>query len=210
MCGQSLLTGATDTATVTWTWALTLLLNHPQEMKKVMAELDEKVGKERRVQESDMKKLVYLDSVIKETWRLYPPAPLGFPHESIDECFVAGYKIPKGTRMFVNIHKIQRDPNVWSNPNEFQPERFLIGKNIDAKGKNFGLIPFSSGRRMCPGMPYALNVIPYVLANLLQCFEFLKPSDEPIDMTESLGLTSFKATPLEVILSPRLSPHLYE
>lgn len=85
-------------------------------MKKVMAELDEYVGRRRRVQESDINNLVYLQVVIKETMLLYPPASMVFPHESLEDCIVAGYRVPKGTQLLLNLHKIQRNPNVWFAP----------------------------------------------------------------------------------------------
>lgn len=205
--------GATDTTTVTLIWTLSLLLNHPKDLKKVMDELEEQVGKQRKVQESDIKNLVYLQAVIKETLRLYPPAPMGLPHESMEDCHVGGYRVPKGTRLVLNIHSIQRDPKVWSDPNEFRPERFLTTrhKEVDVRGQHFELIPFGSGRRICPGISFGLNIVQFVLANLLQCFEVSKPyGNKPIDMTNGLGQNNLKDTPLEVLLSPRLSAHLYD
>lgn len=76
---QTLLLGSIDPPTAIMMWVLALLLNNPQEMKKVMEELEEQVGRERNVQESDIKNLTYLQAVVKETLRLYAPAPLIFP-----------------------------------------------------------------------------------------------------------------------------------
>ncbi|CAN4104745.1 unnamed protein product [Withania somnifera] len=82
------------------------LLNHKDAMRKVQEELDTKVGRNRWVEESDIKNLVYFQAVVKETLRLYPPAPLLVPHESIEDCIVQGYLIPKGTRLWVNTMKL--------------------------------------------------------------------------------------------------------
>ncbi|CAN1273719.1 Cytochrome P450 82A4 [Linum perenne] len=165
---------------------------------------------ERQVQESDLHNLVYLKAIVNETLRLYPAAPLSVPHQSMEDCTVAGHLVHKGTRLIVNISKIQRDPQVWPNPDEFQPERFLTThKNVDVKGQNFELIPFGSGRRMCPGLNFALQVMHLTVATLLHGFDFSRASKEPVDMTESIGLTNPRAYPLEVVLSPRLSRHLY-
>ncbi|XP_076944972.1 demethylepipodophyllotoxin synthase-like [Bidens hawaiensis] len=203
---EQMLTAGLDTTTLTLTWALSLLLNNPKALEIAKHEIDEHVGKDRPVAESDLKNLVYLDSIIKETLRLYPPAPLSVPHESIEDCIVGGYNIPKGTRLLVNLRKLHRDPKVWSDPNEFQPERFLNDKkDIDIKGKHFELLPFGSGRRMCPAVSFALPGMRLTLASLIQQFTLKKPSNEPIDMSESPGLTSTKATSLEVLLAPRLS-----
>ncbi|KAL8257077.1 hypothetical protein R6Q59_029118 [Mikania micrantha] len=206
----ALITAASDTTSVTLTWALSLLLNNPNALKAVQDELDEHVGRDRPVEESDIKNLVYLGAIVKETLRLYPAAPLTLPHESMEDCVVSGYNIPKGTRLLVNLWKIHRDPNVWPDPYDFKPERFLTTqKDVDLKGKHFELLPFGSGRRMCPGVFFALQVLPLTLASVIQQFVITKPSNEPIDMSESEGLTISKATPLEVLLAPRLSFKMY-
>ncbi|KAK8647138.1 hypothetical protein V6N13_120893 [Hibiscus sabdariffa] len=196
---------------VTITWALSLLLNNRDVLKKVQHELDTCVGKDRLVQESDIKNLVYLQAIIKETTRLYPAAALSVPHESVEDCTTAGYFIPAGTRLLVNLSKLQRDPKVWSNPDEFRPERFLTThKHVDVRGQNFEFMPFGSGRRVCPGISFALQVLHLNLATLVQSFEIRTPLDEAVDMRESAGLTNLKAEPLDVVCTPRLPPHLYE
>ncbi|ESR49135.1 hypothetical protein CICLE_v10031217mg [Citrus x clementina] len=206
----TLIVAATDTTAVTLTWAIALLLNNPDVLKKAQDELDIQVGTERQVNESDMRNLVYLQAIIKETMRLYPAGPLLLPHESIEECIVNGYLVPAGTQLFVNAWKIQRDPCVWEEPCQFQPERFLTRhKDIDVGGQDFELIPFGSGRRMCPAVSFGLQVMQLMLASLVHGFDFTTPSDEPVDMGEAMGLTIAKATPLEVLVSPRLSASLY-
>ncbi|KAA8528591.1 hypothetical protein F0562_035946 [Nyssa sinensis] len=207
---MSMLTGGTDTTIVTMTWALTLLLNNQQALRKAQEELDIHVGRERQVESSDLKNLIYIQAILKETLRLYPPGPLSPPHESMEDCTVGGYKIPKGTRLLVNFWKLHRDPRVWSDPGEFKPERFLTShKDVDVRGQHFELIPFGSGRRMCPGISLAMQHTELTLASLLHGFELETPFNEPVDMTESFGLTIPKATPLEVLLTPRLAFNLY-
>ncbi|KAI8005140.1 Cytochrome P450 82A3 [Camellia lanceoleosa] len=206
----SLTLGATDTTTVTLTWALALLLNNQQVLKRAQDELQTHVGSHRQVKESDMKELPYLQAIVKETLRLYPPAQLSPPREAVEDCFVGGYHVPTGTRLFLNLWKIHRDPQVWADPLEFQPERFLtINKDVDVRGQHFELIPFGSGRRACPGISFALQVVQFTLASLLHSFEFATPSDEVVDMTESNGFTNIKATPLQVLLIPRLPAEFY-
>ncbi|KAK3038180.1 hypothetical protein RJ639_029634, partial [Escallonia herrerae] len=179
----ALISAGTDTTMVTMTWALALMLNNPHVLEKAQEELDMHVGRERQVEESDMKNLVYLQAIIKETLRIYPAGPLSLPHESMEECVVGGYNIPKGTRLLVNLWKIHHDPKKWPNPSEFRPERFLTThKDIDLRGQSFELIPFGSGRRVCPGISLGLRILQLTLASLLHGFEFMKPSTEPIDM----------------------------
>ncbi|GAB4861034.1 hypothetical protein Ancab_040059 [Ancistrocladus abbreviatus] len=207
---QAMISAGSETSTTTLTWALSLLLNHRHALKKVQDELDEHVGKDRLVEESDLKNLVYLQATIKETMRLYPAAPFLVPHEAITDCNISGYHVPAGTILFVNLHKIHRDPQIWSNPCEFRPERFLTThNNIDVRGQDFELIPFGSGRRVCPGISFALQIMQFTLASLLHGFHIKTPGDDPINMTERPGLSTPRALPLDVILTPRLHVHLY-
>ncbi|KAE9463466.1 hypothetical protein C3L33_04604, partial [Rhododendron williamsianum] len=106
-----------DTTTAAMIWALSLLLNHNKYLKLVQQELDMHVGRERWVEESDIKDLIYLQAVVKETLRLYPLGPLSIPRESIEDCHVAGARVvPKGTRLIVNVWNLHRDPCVWTDP----------------------------------------------------------------------------------------------
>ncbi|KAI8573768.1 hypothetical protein RHMOL_Rhmol01G0301600 [Rhododendron molle] len=208
----SLILGGSDTTTSAMTWALSLLLNHKKSLKLVQQELDTHVGRERWVEESDIKDLIYLQASVKETLRLYPSGPLLIPREAIQDCHVAGYFVPKGTRLIVNAWKLHHDPRVWTDPYEFQPERFLH-RDVKAgeRGREFEFeyLPFSSGRRSCPGARAAYLMMHLTLARLLQGFDVATPSNEAVDMSEGLGLALPKATPLEVVVSPRLKRELY-
>ena len=195
---------------VTLTWALSLLLNNRQVLKKAQDELDVHVGRQRKVDESDVKNLIYLQAIVKETLRLYPALPVSAPREAMEDCTVAGFYVPAGTRLFVNLWKLHRDPSIWSDPLAFQPERFLEKHaELDIKGQDFELIPFGSGRRSCPGIQFAMRVLHLTLARLVHGFSLGTVSDSAVDMAESPGLTVPKATPLEVTLIPRLSSSLY-
>ncbi|XP_031098863.1 cytochrome P450 CYP82D47-like [Ipomoea triloba] len=207
---MGMLFAGTDTTTIALTWALSLILNNSSVLEKIRAELDVHVGRERHVNQFDLNNLIYLQAVVKETLRLYTPGPLLLPHECIDDCVVNGYNIQKGTRLLVNVSMIHRDPDFWSDPDVFRPERFLNEcKDIDVRGNHFELIPFGSGRRVCPAISLALQVMELVLACLIHDFDLKRISDEPIDMKEMVGMTNKKATPLHVFLTPRLPSHLY-
>ena len=207
---QTLIVAGSDSTSLTSTWILSALLNNRQAMKQAQEELDLKVGRSRWVEESDIEKLVYLRAIIKESLRLYSAAPLLVPHEAIEDCHVCGYHIPKGTRLLVNAWKLHRDPSVWSNPEEFEPERFLRSHaDLDVLGHQFELIPFGSGRRACPGFNMALQMLHLTFARLLQGFDMATPSNAPVDMTEGISFTMPKLTPLQVMLIPRLPSQLY-
>ncbi|XP_068649003.1 xanthotoxin 5-hydroxylase CYP82C4-like [Aristolochia californica] len=196
----------TDTTHVTLTWALSLLLNNAKVMQRARDELDNQVGSDRNVNESDLMKLPYLQAIVKETLRLYPAGPLTMPHEATEDCNIGGFHVPAGSRLTVNIWKLHRDPSVWEDPLEFRPERFLTTHaDIDGSGQHFQYIPFGSGRRMCPGGLLALQVVHLMLARILHGFELRRASKEPVDMTEGLGLSLPKAGPLDAIISPRFT-----
>ena len=214
-----MIAGGSDTSTVTLTWTIALLLNNRHVLKKAQDELDVQVGRERIVNKSDISKLVYLQAIVKETLRLYPAGRLAGPCEFTENCIIGGYHVPKGTRLITNVWKIQTDLRMWSDPLKFKPERFLTThKNVDVRGQNFELLPSGSSRRVCPGISFALQMVHLALASFLQMYDISIPfyqkkkkkndisipSNAKVDTTETVGLTNNKATPLEVLIKPRL------
>lgn len=113
--------------------------------------------------------------------------------------------------MLVNEWKIQRDPNLWSDPELFDPERFLISqKEENVSGRNnYKLFPFGLGRRSCPAIPLGMRMVHYILARFLHSFDLATPLSEDVDMTESNGFVNLKATPVQVLINPRLHQSLY-
>ena len=190
-----------DTVDFTTEWAMTFLLNHPERLERVKAEIDREVGHERLVQESDLPKLRYLRCVVNETLRLYPPAPLLLPHAPSEDCTIGGYEIPRGTIVMVNVWAIHRDPKLWEDPESFKPERF---EGLNNEGEKQGFIPFGIGRRACPGNHMAMRRVMLALAALIQCFEWERVGQELIDMSIVKALISVqKAKPLEATCTPR-------
>ncbi|CAI9778629.1 unnamed protein product [Fraxinus pennsylvanica] len=207
----NIILAGSDTTSVHLTWILSLLVNNREVMKRAQEEIDVKVGKERWVDESDIKNLVYIQAIVKETLRLFPPGPLAVPHEAMEDCHVGGYFIPKGTRLLLNVWKLHRDPRIWSEPDEFIPERFLTSHaEVDYLGQHFEFTPFGSGRRSCPGITFAMQVTHLTLAQLLQGFDFNTPLNKPVDMTEGLSITLPKADPLQLLVTARLPSNFYE
>ncbi|XP_058085704.1 cytochrome P450 71AU50-like [Magnolia sinica] len=203
--------GGTETTSTTVEWALSELMYHPHIMRKVQDELEKVVGKNNTVEESHLRKLHYLDAVLKEVLRLHPVLPLLIPRRPSASCNVGGYTIPKDTRVLVNAWAIHRDPDAWDRPFEFRPERFLTeATKSDFNGNDFRYIPFGSGRRICAGLPLAEKMLMHVLASLLHSFEWALPEGTELDLLEKFGIVIKKSTPLIAIPSPRLSnPQLY-
>ncbi|KAJ4956680.1 hypothetical protein NE237_013463 [Protea cynaroides] len=207
----ALVAGGSEGTFLTLTCALSLLLNNRHVLKKAQDELDSHVGRDRHVEESDIKNLVYLHAIVKETMRLCPLAPLGAPHQAMEDCQVGGYHIPKGTILMTNIWKLHRDSRVWLDPDEFKPERFLTTHvNVDVRGQQFEFIPFGSGVRLCPGITFTMQILHLTLARLIHGFNLEIPSCGPIEMNESITSSVGKKNPVEALLSPRLPSKLYE
>ncbi|TVU06540.1 hypothetical protein EJB05_49761, partial [Eragrostis curvula] len=209
----------TDTSFIVLEYAMVELMQNPHVMTKLRAEVRALTAmalpKDDGVllvtkDELSSSGVPYLKAVIKETLRLHVPAPLLVPHLSMADCEIQGYTIPAGTRAIVNAWALARDPSHWDRPEEFMPERFIVEEGgsaaaVDHKGNDFLYLPFGTGRRICPGINFAIATIEVMLANLVYHFDWELPQGvTSIDMTESFGLTVHRTEKL--LLVPRV-PH---
>ncbi|CAD6203696.1 unnamed protein product [Miscanthus lutarioriparius] len=189
---MDIIAAGADTSAVATEWALSELLRNPEAMAKATGELDRVVGGGRLVTEEDIPCLPYLDAV---------------------DTSVGAYDIPAGTRVFVNVWAIARDPALWGDASEeFRPERF-VGSGVDVKGHDLEFLPFGSGRRMCPGLGLGMKMVQLMLANLLQAFAWRLPDGVGVDdlsMEEKFGLSMPRMVPLEAVPEPKLPAHLYD
>jgi ent-kaurene oxidase len=143
---------SSDTTLVTSEWAMFELAKNPKCQDRLYEEIVSVVGTERMVTEDDLPKMPYLKAVIKETLRQYPPVPL-VPSRLVEEDItLGGYDVPKGFQILVNLFAVAKDPAVWSNPDKWDPERVLGDESVDMGFKNFNLMPFGAGKRMCAGI----------------------------------------------------------
>ncbi|CAI8584412.1 unnamed protein product [Vicia faba] len=191
---MDMLVGATDTTSATAVWAMTALIKDPRVLKKLQEEIRNSSFEKDFLDEDDIQNFPYLKAVIKETLRLYLPGPLLLPRESREECIIGGYQIPAKTIVFVNAWAIHTDADVWKDPEEFYPERFLES-SINFYGQDFELIPFGAGRRICPGISIGVAMLELILANLLYSFDWELPHGlikEDIDIERSSGITQHK------------------
>nr|AJD87470.1 cytochrome P450 CYP76AD14 [Basella alba] len=191
----------TDTTSSTFEWSMAELMKNRRIMEKAQAEILHVLGKNSYIQESDISKLPYLRAIIKETLRLHPPTVFLLPRKADADVELYGYVVPKDAQILVNLWALGRDPAVWENPDEFSPDRFM-GSEIDVKGRDFGLLPFGAGRRICPGMNLAIRMLTLMLATLLRSFDWKLPEGEApaqLDMDEKFGIALQKTTPLKII-----------
>lgn len=192
---EELFTAGIDTTTSTITRTMAELIATPQSLTKLKHEIDAAFDGQ---DSSTVENLPYLQACIKETLRLHPPAPLLLSHRAGETCQVMGYTIPKNARIMVNVWAIGRDPTVWDEPLDYRPERFL-SSTVDFKGNDFELLPFGAGRRICPGLPMAVKIVPLILALLVYFFEWSCPGQGSVD--ERLRATSQMRGPL--LLCPK-------
>ncbi|XP_044511647.1 cytochrome P450 81Q32-like [Mangifera indica] len=195
-----ILIAGSDTSAGTMEWAMSLLLNNPEVLRMAQTEIDNQIGSDHLVDESDLAKLPYLRCIINETLRLYPAGPLLVPHQSSEECMVGGYRIPQSTMLLVNLWAIQHDPTIWEDPTQFRPERF---EGFEGVRDGFKLMPFGAGRRRCPGEGLALRMVGLALGTLIQCFDWERPNKDLVDMTEGTGLSLPKVHSLQAKCSLR-------
>ncbi|KAJ0969286.1 hypothetical protein J5N97_022163 [Dioscorea zingiberensis] len=198
--------GATDTTNVSLEWGMAELIRNPQVMKKLQNEVRGIAAGKSMLKQDDLSEMHYLKAVIKENLRLHPPAPFLFPRETVESCEIEGYHIPAKTRVIINFWSMGRDPKVWDNPEEFQPERF-VNSPIDFNGLDYEYIPFGAGRRVCPGIQFAVSTLYLALANLVNRFDWKLPDymkdEKEIDMTETAGPTMKMKTELHLVPEPR-------
>ncbi|CAD6226647.1 unnamed protein product [Miscanthus lutarioriparius] len=204
----NLLVGLPDTTSVTVEWAMSELLRNPDALASATEELDRVVGRERLVvTEGDIPSLPYMEAVVKETMRLHPVSPMLAPRLSREDVSVGGHDVPAGTLVFVNVWAIARDPAVWGRTaGEFLPEQF-VASGVDVMGHDLELLPFGSGRRMCPGVSLGLRMVQVVLANLLHGYAWKLPdgvSREELSMEETFGLSMPRMVRLDAVAEPRL------
>ncbi|KAG9451882.1 hypothetical protein H6P81_004786 [Aristolochia fimbriata] len=201
------LAGLFTTSTI-MEWAMTEMVQHPETMRKAQEEVERVVGNKESssgVEESHVPELHYLNALIKEVLRLHPTTPLMLPRRPSQSAVVGGYTVPKGSCVLVNIWAIERDPESWDRPLEFDPERFLATGPAAAKccwdysGNDLRYFPYGSGRRICPGMYLADRLLCYALASLLHSFDWRLPQGEKLDVSTKLGAVLKKAKPLIVV-----------
>ncbi|KAG8640442.1 cytochrome P450 71A1 [Manihot esculenta] len=188
----------TDTTATTMDWTMAELMKNPNIMKKAQEEVRRVVGNRLKVDESDLDQMTYLKCIVKETLRHHSGM---LPRQTTTRSELAGYDIPPNTTVLINMWGIQRDPRLWENPDDFIPERF-IDNPVDFNGKDKKYIPFGFGRRLCPGISFAVKEVEYVLANLLFLFDWKLPDGqgpEDLDMREVFYLVNRKKIPLMIM-----------
>ncbi|CAN6927653.1 unnamed protein product [Brassica oleracea] len=203
-----LLLGGTDTSAQTTQWIMAELINHPEILKTLREEIESVVGKTRLVQETDLSNLPYLQAVVKEGLRLHPHSPI-LVRTATGGCKIGEFYIPQNTTMIINSYAVMRDPDSWEEPDEFQPERFMVspskGKEEMREQLALNYLPFGSGRRGCPGTNLGYIFIGVAVGTMVQCFEW-NVNGNNVNMEETGDMTLRMAHPLKCTLVARVDP----
>ncbi|KAI1407228.1 cytochrome P450 [Hypoxylon sp. FL1857] len=176
------------------------LINHPDVQERGQREVDTAVGPNRWPTLEDYDRLPYIRAIVDETHRFRPVFPIGLPHMSSKEVNYKGYHIPEDSLIFMNTYGIFHDPNMYEDPETFNPERFLktpfgTKEGVDTQGYRDNLV-FGAGRRICPGEALARRSIALNAMNLLWAFNFKKDGSGTGDMdTESYAQPGIELAP---------------
>ncbi|MEU2871580.1 cytochrome P450 [Streptomyces olivoreticuli] len=190
---------AHHTTGVAVSWALHLLGRHPEVAERVADELDRVLGDRAAPEYADLRRLTYLDMVLKESMRLYPPGPYG-ARDTAEALVLGDYEIPAGATVFYPFWAVHMNPDYWPEPEKFVPERFTPQEA--AKRPRLAYIPFGIGPRSCEGAALAMVKAELVLAVLLKRFQFRPAPGHEVTPIERFVL--WAADDIRMIVSPRM------
>jgi cytochrome P450 len=186
-----------ETTALALSWSWYLLADHPAAFDRLAAELDEVLGG-RAPTPDDYPRLKFAEAVVLESMRLYPPAAL-LGREAVRDLTIGGYRIPKGTTLFLCQWITHRDARWFDWPEEFVPERWLDG--LAGRLHRYAYFPFGGGPRICIGNTFAMMEAVMVVAAVAQRYRFTRADGEPIAPLPSITLRLSR--PLDVTLHQR-------
>nr|XP_043617376.1 ent-kaurene oxidase-like [Erigeron canadensis] len=187
-----------DTTMVTTEWAMYELAKNPQRQARLYEEIQSVCGSE-KITEEKLCKMPYLSAVFHETLRRHSPVsiiPLRYVHENTE---LGGYHVPAGTELVINIYGCNMEKEIWEDPEEWNPERFLAeNEPIDLQRT----MAFGGGKRVCAGAMQAMLLACVGIGRMVQEFEWTLKDGEKEDVN-TLGLTTQKLNPMLAIIKPR-------
>ncbi|RXI08393.1 hypothetical protein DVH24_022537 [Malus domestica] len=202
LCSE-FLNGGTDTTSTALQWIMANVVKYPQVQEKLFAEIKGVMGEtEEEVREEVLHKLPYLKAVILEGLRRHPPGHFVLPHAVTHDVVLGGHVVPKNGSVNFMVADIGWDPQVWEDPMEFKPERFLSSgggeERFDLTGsREIKMMPFGAGRRICPASGLAVLHLEYFVANLVWKFEWRAVEGDDVDLSEKQEATVVMKNPLQ-------------
>ncbi|ODM98555.1 Methyl farnesoate epoxidase [Orchesella cincta] len=202
---SDLFLAGSETSSTSLAWTMLHLSQDQVAQRRMQKELDKVLGEpgSRLPSCEDRPLLPFTEAVAMEVLRLDPVAPFGVPHKMRQDMEFHGHFLPKGATVWANIYGIHHDPNVWGDDvEEFKPERFLNDDGTKVIRRD-AFIPFSIGRRACPGMPLALDTLFLFLSSIFHRFN-VEPDPDCLmaDFTPLVGI-ALKPKPFKVVFNTR-------
>ncbi|PAA72854.1 hypothetical protein BOX15_Mlig019014g1 [Macrostomum lignano] len=167
-----LMTGGVDAVANLVRWALLLASLHPEAQRRLREELEAAGGD---ASYADKDKLPYAEAFLEEVQRFVSLLPEGVVRRAVDSTTIGGYRVPKGARIIPNLYGVHHDPLHFPEPDRFQPDRFLRYGRFQPSRH---LLPFSLGKRACPGEALARMEAFTLLTAILRRFSVALPDSE--------------------------------
>ncbi|MFD1685165.1 cytochrome P450 [Halobellus litoreus] len=194
---MTMLLAGHDTTALTLTYTWYLLSEHPSVEARVHAELDEVCGDEPPTA-ADVRDLDYLERVIQEAMRLYPPVYVIFREPKVD-VRLGGYRVPRGSAVMLSQWATHRSERWYDDPDAFDPDRWLPERRADRP--RFAYFPFGGGPRHCIGKHLSMLEAKLIVATVAQEYELEYAREKPFDLRGSL--TMHPEEPLSMRVRPR-------
>ncbi|NWU51804.1 CP2J2 protein, partial [Dromas ardeola] len=198
-CTLDLLFAGTETTSTTIRWALLYMAMYPEIQARVHAEIDAVIGQAQKPSLEDRNNMPYTNAVIHEVQRKGNIIPFNVPRLTVKDTVVDGFHIPKGTVLITNLTSVMFDKNEWETPDTFNPGHFLKDGQF---WKRESFVPFSVGKRSCPGELLARSELFLFFTSLLQKFTFQPPPDTTLTLQFKLGMT-MAPQPYKICAVPR-------
>ncbi|KAL6580900.1 hypothetical protein OROMI_006823 [Orobanche minor] len=206
LCSE-FINGGTDTTATAIEWAVARMIETPEFQTRLYDEIRSTVGEGTKVEEKDVEKMPYLNAVVKELLRKHPPTYFSLTHAVTEPAKLGGYDIPTDANVEFFLPGISDDPNLWADPEKFDPDRFWAGREeADITGvTGVKMIPFGIGRRICPGLSMATVHVSLMLARMVHEFEWSYHLDDngKVDLSEKLEFTVVMKNSLRAKITPR-------
>jgi cytochrome P450 len=192
---KTLFAAGMDTTATALAWTLYLLASHPEAAARWYEEVDRVVGSS-AIEWSHLEKLQWLEQVVNESMRVYPPVYL-VPRECIEDDEWDGRKIPRGSLMLISVFGLHRSESLWPQAEAFRPERF----DPDRDWPKNAFMPFGMGKHICIGMSFAMTEMKVILAMIAQRYRLEYAESETVREVARITLTPSRE--VRVRLTPR-------
>lgn len=191
-----------DTVRTTLEWLILALVGYPDVQERMAVEIEEIYGRDSKPSWADRSQTPYCQAVLAEVQRFKTVVPLNLPRRALEDVVVQGKRIPRDTQVLANFWSVHNDPQLWTQPELFNPDRFLSADKTQFERKEF-LMTFSYGKRSCPGESLALVELYLFAVCLIQKYRISLIDGQAADFTEQLGITAEPKTPVQVVFTPR-------